>query len=596
LIATGEFIDIAGVPAVNIARLTHDGWSAIGGYPSPEVPPLKTVTFVDDRALGEPFHLAAGTSSTVDGVPKSSMWKWDGRAWTEFGSGLGFVGDWHMAVAWFDDGTGPALWVGTQYLGYGNSQPCFSRLQGGHWNVPDSRVHGDPRRLDAAILPGDSTERLVAVGSFDFPKLDGNTAVLVWAGTQWEPLGKPIGGLAQDFAILHGPTGAPERVFIAGQFNVNESSKAVLELREGAWVPLDDQPSDSVISIEAFDDGDGESLFVGTHSVFETLLRWDENQWTVVDGCPTFEFTDGGSGLEMAYVTSLEVGTDSQGKALFVGGHFAIAGYAPAAGVARWDGLAWSDMAGGLRDGNFPGWGTRLSVFNSGEGPRLLVGGAFDRAGSVVAQQLACWDGSQWFALSGEMFDDGFRAIAVETDIQTRTESLFLVGDFSRVGTTLSHHIAKWAPADLPPQVVLQPDDRTRPPGGTTTFDVTIESGAANYQWRHDSSLLFDDDRTTGSSTRTLTITNLQESDAGQYDVVITNDCGEAITPPATLLVRAQCTGDITGINGAVDQADFQLVIAAWGTCLGCAADTNGDGLVNIDDLLAVISQWGPCP
>jgi len=42
--------------------------------------------------------------------------------------------------------------------------------------------------------------------------------------------------------------------------------------------------------------------------------------------------------------------------------------------------------------------------------------------------------------------------------------------------------------------------------------------------------------------------------------------------------------------------ADLLAVIDAWGTCQGCAADINDDGLVGIVDLLLVIEFWGPCP
>jgi hypothetical protein len=51
--------------------------------------------------------------------------------------------------------------------------------------------------------------------------------------------------------------------------------------------------------------------------------------------------------------------------------------------------------------------------------------------------------------------------------------------------------------------------------------------------------------------------------------------------------------GDVNG-DGTVNVADLLAVIAAWGPCPPpCAADTNGDGAVNISDLLLVIGHWG---
>jgi glucose/arabinose dehydrogenase len=54
--------------------------------------------------------------------------------------------------------------------------------------------------------------------------------------------------------------------------------------------------------------------------------------------------------------------------------------------------------------------------------------------------------------------------------------------------------------------------------------------------------------------------------------------------------------GDING-DGVVDIDDLLLVIGRWGPCAGgpmvCPSDIDGSGAVNIDDLLAVISHWG---
>jgi choice-of-anchor B domain-containing protein len=50
--------------------------------------------------------------------------------------------------------------------------------------------------------------------------------------------------------------------------------------------------------------------------------------------------------------------------------------------------------------------------------------------------------------------------------------------------------------------------------------------------------------------------------------------------------------GDVTG-NGIVDVDDLLAVINAWGACAGCAADLTGNGVVDVDDLLEVINNWG---
>jgi hypothetical protein len=55
-------------------------------------------------------------------------------------------------------------------------------------------------------------------------------------------------------------------------------------------------------------------------------------------------------------------------------------------------------------------------------------------------------------------------------------------------------------------------------------------------------------------------------------------------------------TGDING-DGVVNVSDLLLLFAAWGPCPGwphaCPADLNGDGFVDVSDLLLLLGAWG---
>jgi Zn-dependent metalloprotease len=53
------------------------------------------------------------------------------------------------------------------------------------------------------------------------------------------------------------------------------------------------------------------------------------------------------------------------------------------------------------------------------------------------------------------------------------------------------------------------------------------------------------------------------------------------------------CTGDING-DSIVDVTDILAVVGAWGTA-GGPEDVNGDGIVNVGDLLAIVEGWGSC-
>ena len=54
------------------------------------------------------------------------------------------------------------------------------------------------------------------------------------------------------------------------------------------------------------------------------------------------------------------------------------------------------------------------------------------------------------------------------------------------------------------------------------------------------------------------------------------------------------CVADITG-DGVVNVADLLTILSVWGSCEACEADINEDGFVNVTDLLVVIGEWGPC-
>jgi hypothetical protein len=55
------------------------------------------------------------------------------------------------------------------------------------------------------------------------------------------------------------------------------------------------------------------------------------------------------------------------------------------------------------------------------------------------------------------------------------------------------------------------------------------------------------------------------------------------------------CPADVDD-NGSIDVDDLIAVILDWGLCATCAADIDGNGRVDVDDLIAVILGWGVCP
>jgi V8-like Glu-specific endopeptidase len=68
-----------------------------------------------------------------------------------------------------------------------------------------------------------------------------------------------------------------------------------------------------------------------------------------------------------------------------------------------------------------------------------------------------------------------------------------------------------------------------------------------------------------------------------------------ANTTCAATTCEAPCPADINE-DGVVDVLDLLELLSAWGPCPGCPADINEDGVVDVLDLLELLLAWGPCP
>jgi hypothetical protein len=55
-----------------------------------------------------------------------------------------------------------------------------------------------------------------------------------------------------------------------------------------------------------------------------------------------------------------------------------------------------------------------------------------------------------------------------------------------------------------------------------------------------------------------------------------------------------ECPYDVSA-DGMIDANDLLAIIGAWGGCV-CVEDLTGDSVVNVDDLLLIVESWGLCP
>jgi beta-lactamase superfamily II metal-dependent hydrolase len=89
------------------------------------------------------------------------------------------------------------------------------------------------------------------------------------------------------------------------------------------------------------------------------------------------------------------------------------------------------------------------------------------------------------------------------------------------------------APTIVAPSITSQPASQTVNPGANATFSVTATGTAPlGYQWRFNGVDIAD------ANSASLTITNAQSSDAGNYSVIVENAAGDVTSANAVLTVR----------------------------------------------------------
>jgi hypothetical protein len=113
---------------------------------------------------------------------------------------------------------------------------------------------------------------------------------------------------------------------------------------------------------------------------------------------------------------------------LYAGGNFKIAGGKVVNNIARWNGKEWFPVGAGI-EGNV----TSFCIYKD----ELYVGGGFTKAGETSATNIAKWNGESWSSVGGGTDSD------IE-DLAVYKDELYAAGDFTQAGPALVKHIAKW--------------------------------------------------------------------------------------------------------------------------------------------------------
>ncbi|MFZ2874050.1 MAG: immunoglobulin domain-containing protein [Phycisphaerales bacterium] len=292
-----------------------------------------------------------------------------------------------------------------------------------------------------------------------------------------------------------------------------------------------------------------------------------------------------------------------------------------------WDGTAWREL---VIPGP-PALHNRALAYDAARGVSLLVG----RTGSSTDDRWQTWmlrtpcdfvsPASQPQAVHAAPGDDAALTVVAggtPLSFQWRRDGVALA-DGPRVtgsGTpTLS--ISGLRSADIglydcvvrgecnslytePASVDCRPLILSQPEGGRLddpmTLSVVVAPGAGTlYQWMRSGQPLSDIPGViegSGTSSLSLLISNAEYS--GEYQVLVTNDCGEVRSEAVT--VQGPCFPPDYNGDGSLDQDDLE----AWFNCLGDSAmcpldvDFNQDGNIDQDDWVWIVHYiaGGGCP
>jgi hypothetical protein len=161
------------------------------------------------------------------------------------------------------------------------------------------------------------------------------------------------------------------------------------------------------------------------------VAMWDGLAWHSLAG---------GVSNDTPQVTVWSLAIDKYGY-VYVGGQFSSAGGTPVKNIARWDGTNWSSLGTGIGAGDKYPEVYALAADTRGN---LYAGGAFSRAGSVDALNIARWNGEAWSALGDGVGLPIQGATKIVQSILTDGGIVYVGGEFNRAGATPVNGLARW--------------------------------------------------------------------------------------------------------------------------------------------------------
>ena len=470
LYAGGDFTTAGGSPADHVARWDGFAWSSVGAGTNGAVMAL---------ALDADGNLYAGGGfTTAGGSPAAYIAMWNGAVWSSFGDGL-----MSSATAVAVDSTG-VVYAGGWF--WSAAFPSIGRWDGTAW-LPlgtglNSHFFQTGQYKGLNVLAIDQANRLYAGGSFTIAGGVAAQGVARWEGSSWSAVGNGNGVSGTGYTAL---VDQNMDLIAGGDFDTvgGVVANGIAKWNDSGWTAMRPFPAegsliDTCLAVVESNSGNlyaarrSFNIYVGTPSFVE---RWNSSSWSAVgqtsiygtvyslvadqdgnlyaggafasmngvtasniamwDGASWSALGEGLSGTGYPIAKALTL--DYEGN-LYAAGTFTMAGGVPVNNIAKWDGVTWSDVDGGLSGGSSPS-ATALIIDENGN---LYVGGAFTMAGSVPVSGVAKWNGASWSDLGGGV-SGGSRPI-VNALAFDQAGSLYAGGSFPSVGGIPASAIARW--------------------------------------------------------------------------------------------------------------------------------------------------------
>jgi RHS repeat-associated protein len=402
------------------------------GVGGPYARVLATAVFDDGTG---PALYVGGTFSIAGGVAAANVARWNGRAWSAVGAGFSST---VRTLAVFDDGRGAALYAGGDFASSGGvAVHQMAKWTGGVWSSLGGGVTG---RVNALAVHNDgSGSALYAGGTFDTAGGGAASRIARWNGTAWSAPGSVAGADDTVFA-LQSWNGA---LYVGGNFNHmgGVTARSLAVWNGTAWAGVGPGTDRTVYALAVWTN----ALYIGGSFVnagtllapVNGIVRFDGTSWSALAG--GLSPTPYVGGTDPEGVEALAVFDDGSGAKLYATGDFLAGGTDPFRHVARWDGVTWSALGQGFDNQGLGG--AVLAVFNDGAGSALYAGGGLATAGGLGVNRLARWNGKTWGPV-GLGLDGAVAALAVWDD--GTGPALYIGGPFTTGGGFAANHLVRW--------------------------------------------------------------------------------------------------------------------------------------------------------